>query len=308
VTKLNGTARPADRAWIAVDWGTSHLRVWVMDAQDRPLHRIDSDQGMTRLDRGGYEPVLLDLLGDWLDSGPVPVMVCGMAGARQGWAEAPYVATPCEPPRDGIAVPTDAARLQVHILPGIKQDGPPDVMRGEETQIGGFLRQEPGFDGVLCLPGTHNKWVQLSAREVVSFRTFMTGEIFALLGSQSVLRHSLSGDGWDEAAFAESVAETLSRPAALASGLFGLRADSLLNGTTPDVTRARLSGLLIGAELAAARPYWLGQEVVILGEDAVAGAYLAALKAQGVAARSVPAGDMTLAGLTAAYHHMKESR
>jgi 2-dehydro-3-deoxygalactonokinase len=198
-------------------------------------------------------------------------------------------------------------RLRVHILPGIKQMQPPDVMRGEETQIGGFLAQEPRFDGVLCLPGTHTKWAHISAQEVVSFRTFMTGELFALLGGQSVLRHSIAATGWDDAAFAEAVSDTLSRPAGLASGLFGLRAGSLLHDTAPEINRARLSGLLIGAELAAARPYWLGQEVAILGEDAVARAYLSALTAQGVAARVLPAETITLAGLTAAYHRMKET-
>jgi hypothetical protein len=73
-------------------------------------------------------------------------------------------------------------------------------MRGEETQIAGFLAQNPGFDGVLCLPGTHTKWVHISAGEVVSFRSFMTGELFATVGPHSVLRHSV-GEGWDDAAF-----------------------------------------------------------------------------------------------------------
>ncbi|SNS24259.1 2-dehydro-3-deoxygalactonokinase [Antarctobacter heliothermus] len=291
--------------WIAADWGTSHLRLWPMGDDDRPLRRIDSDLGMSRLTPEAYEPTLLNLLGDDLPE-TLPVIICGMAGSRQGWAEAPYVETPCAVPFEAPQVATRDPRLRVHILPGIKQMRPPDVMRGEETQIGGFLAKEPGFDGVICLPGTHNKWVHVSANEIVSFRTFMTGELFALIGSQSVLRHSLGDLGWDKAAFAEAVSDTLSRPATLTSSLFTLRADSLLNGTGADVTRARLSGLLIGAELAAARPYWLGQDIVILGEDAVAGAYRDALTAQGAVARLVPAGDITLAGLTAAYTHLKD--
>ena len=293
-------------SWIAVDWGTSNLRAWLMSGDDRPLHRFESDRGMGRLTRAEFEPVLLDLIGAHLPEGPLPVVVCGMAGARQGWAEAPYVAVPCAPPVTGVRVPTADPRLQVTILPGVRQDRPADVMRGEETQIGGFLVREPGFDGVLCLPGTHTKWVHLSARELVSFRTFMTGELFALIGGQSVLRHSLAGEGWDEAAFAEAAADTLSRPATLAGALFGLRAESLLHGTGPAVCRARLSGLLIGAELAAARPYWLGQQVAILGEGAMARAYQAALAAQGVTARLLPTEDITLAGLTAAMRHMRD--
>jgi 2-dehydro-3-deoxygalactonokinase len=307
MTRLNGSQPPTTPQWIAVDWGTSHLRLWAMDKADRPLQRIDSDLGMSRLTREAFEPALLDLIGGRLGADPMPVVVCGMAGARQGWAEAPYVATPCAPPLDGVRVATQDPRLQVRILPGIKQQKPADVMRGEETQISGFLTKEPEFDGVLCLPGTHTKWVHISAQEVVSFRTFMTGEMFALLGTQSVLRHSVPEGGWDDAAFAEALGDTLSRPAGLAAGLFGLRADTLLNDTAPEIARARLSGLLIGAELVAARPYWLGQEVVILGEDAVAAAYLTALQTQGVTARQVPVETITLAGLTAAYHRMKET-
>lgn len=293
--------------WLAVDWGTTRLRVWLMGADDMPIERLDSDRGMGQLSPEGFEPALLDLVGERLAPGQTPVVICGMAGARQGWAEAPYVAVPCEPPVAGIRPPVSDPRLEVYILPGIKQDRPADVMRGEETQIAGFLAQEPRFDGVLCLPGTHTKWVHVSAREIVSFRTFMTGELFALLSRQSVLRHSLAEDGWDDAVFADAVGDTLSRPAGLASGLFSLRAGSLLNGTEAAATRARLSGLLIGAELSAARPYWLGQEVVILGEDDLARAYAAALGPQGVQPRLMPVDGVTRAGLTAAYRQLSSS-
>ncbi len=297
-------------AWIAVDWGTSHMRLWPMDAQNRPLTRIDSDKGMSTLTLTGYEPALLDIAGPWItgssSTGPTDVLICGMAGARQGWAEAPYTAVPAKPPVTGTRVATRDPRLAVTILPGMKQTQPADVMRGEETQIGGFLAQNPGFDGVLCLPGTHTKWAHLSAAEVVSFRTFMTGELFALLSQSSVLRHSVS-EGWDDAAFLDAVDNAMSKPAAVAAALFGLRAEELLQGTPQSELRARLSGLLIGMELSAARPYWLGQDVAILGEDAISEAYRSALAQQGVPARRVASEALTLAGLTAAYSLLKET-
>lgn len=287
-------------AWIAADWGTSHLRVWLMDAQDRVIRRLTSDKGMGGLAPDAFEPALLDLVGDALGEGVTDVLICGMAGARQGWAEVPYAKVPCPAPTAAMTILTADPRLSVRILPGLSQAQPPDVMRGEETQIGGFLALEPGFDGVLCLPGTHCKWAHVSAAEIVSFRTFMTGEVFALLTKHSVLRHSTGGDDWDTAAFDEAVSDALSKPGRLLSDLFTLRADGLLNGTGAGVSRARLSGLLIGAELAAARPYWLGQPVVILGEDALARNYLAGLTAQGAEARTMAAEGITLAGLTAA--------
>ncbi|MEZ5779817.1 MAG: 2-dehydro-3-deoxygalactonokinase [Paracoccaceae bacterium] len=301
--------RAANPDWIAVDWGTSHLRVWRMRRSGAVLGRIDSDQGMGRLAPEGFEPVLLDLLKDDLPTeGHLSVICCGMAGSRQGWAEARYSAVPCPPPgiRKATLVPTGCESLVVHILPGLSQNSPPDVMRGEETQIAGFLATEPDFDGVICLPGTHCKWAHVSAGEVVSFRTFMTGELFAFLSGQSVLRHSVAGSGMDPASFSEAVERAISRPEALAGDLFSLRAEALLRGPDPVIARSRLSGLLIGAELAAARPYWLGRDIVIVGEGGIASAYEGALAAQGVAPRKFDAEEMTLDGLRAAYAQLRE--
>lgn len=282
-------------AWIAVDWGTSHLRAWLMRADGTVIERRQSDAGMGALERDGFEPALAALVGDVL---PAPVLACGMVGSRQGWAEAPYATAPCAPPSAAQAVQVPG--LDVRILPGVKQVRPADVMRGEETQIAGYLATYPGFDGVICLPGTHTKWVHISAGEIVSFRTAMTGEMFGLLSRHSVLRHSV-GSGWDADSFAAGVDQALSRPEALAASLFSLRAEGLLDGLDPDAARARLSGLLIGAELAAMRPYWLGQQVALIGATSLSGAYAAALSAQSVPCHSAGVEDMTLAGLTAAW-------
>ncbi|MEN8656767.1 2-dehydro-3-deoxygalactonokinase [Marivita sp.] len=295
--------------WLAVDWGTSHLRVWAMAQNGTVQTRRANDAGMSTLPRDGFEPALLDLAGDLLGVGLTPVVVCGMAGSRQGWAEAKYVATPCAPPGIDRAtyVPTRDPRLSVHILPGVKQTNPADVMRGEETQIAGFLALNPKFDGVVCLPGTHTKWVHISAGEIVSFRTFMTGEMFALLSQHSVLRHTAVGDGWDAAMFADAVSTGMSNPSEIAARLFSIRAEGLLNDLHADQARARLSGLLIGAELAAARPYWLGQHVALIGDDKLCKAYADALGAQGLPVERTDAERMTLEGLKAAYAGLKET-
>ena len=296
--------------WIAADWGTTHLRVWAMDSADRVLAEGESDQGMGALERAGYEAALLALVGGWLGTHAVPVVICGMAGSRQGWIEAPYASVPCAALTTGRMVSPGVSdpRLTVHVIPGLKQDQPADVMRGEETQIAGFLTGNPQFDGVLCLPGTHTKWVRISAGEVVSFQTFMTGEMFGLVSRQSVLRHGMAGEGWDDAAFAEGLGQALSRPDRIAAGLFGIRAEALLRGLDPAAARARLSGLFIGAELAGAKPYWLGQEVVVIGAAAIGRAYQSALKAQGLTTQLVAADRMSLAGLVAARAGLSGSR
>jgi 2-dehydro-3-deoxygalactonokinase len=301
---MGSDTRYAD--WVAVDWGTSQLRAWAMRG-DAPLAHAMSEDGMGTLDSAGFEPALLRLIDPWLGQDRMTVVACGMVGSRQGWAEAAYAAAPCAP---GAGRPTrppvSDKRLSVHILPGVKQETPADVMRGEETQIAGLLAREPGFGGIVCLPGTHTKWVEVSAGEIASFRTFMTGEIFALLSNQSVLRHSV-GDGWNDDAFRDAVSDAMSRPEAMAARLFSLRAEGLLQGLDPGAARARLSGLLLGAELAASRPYWLGQDVVIIGNAGLSAHYAEALGAQGLAPRIMDATDATLAGLTAAYRSLEKA-
>ncbi|MEM6729606.1 MAG: 2-dehydro-3-deoxygalactonokinase [Pseudomonadota bacterium] len=301
---MNIEATKAD--WIAVDWGTTRLRAWAMTASGSEIWAGASDKGMGVLAPEHFEGALLDVVAPHLGAGPVDIIACGMVGSRQGWVEAPYEAVPCPALPVGFARPeVKNPLLRVHVIPGIKQTASPDVMRGEETQIAGFLALNPGWDGVLCLPGTHTKWAEVSAGEIVSFRTFMTGELFALLSSQSVLKHSVAPTGWDEAAFVEAVGEAMGKPEAFAARLFSLRAETLLNGLDGAAARARLSGLLIGAELAAARPYWLGQQVAVIGAATISQIYGAALSAQSVPATIADGPRMTLAGLAAAYKGLK---
>lgn len=293
-----------DIEWIAVDWGTSNLRAWAM-GRDGILAHAESDHGMGKLTPEAFEPALLSLVEPWLGAGRT-VLACGMVGARQGWREAAYRRVPCPPtdPQGLTRVATQDHRLTVLIAPGLSQDRPADVMRGEETQIAGALALHPGFDGVFCLPGTHSKWVQVSAGEVVSFQTFMTGELFALLSTQSVLRHSMA-EGWDEPAFEGGLSDALSRPERIAAMLFSLRAEGLLHGLSGAAARARLSGLLIGIELAASRPYWLGQKVKLIGAEALSARYAAALALQGAPSDTLDATACTLAGLARLHAGLK---
>ena len=294
--------------WIAVDWGTSHLRAFAIGADGAVLDRAQSADGMGTLAQAEFEPALMRLIEPWLGDGSIPVIACGMVGAKQGWVEAPYCPVPCKP---GEAVPimpaTRDGRIKLHILPGVSQDSPADVMRGEETQTAGVIHENPQFDGILCLPGTHTKWIHISAEEIVSFRTAMTGELFALLSKNSVLRHSVAGEDFDADAFDAAVAETLSRPERLAQSLFNIRAEGLLHGQSPAAARGRLSGLLIGAELAAAKPYWLGQQVLIGGAPALVALYERALQSQGVLCQTRDAETLTLAGLRLVHAKLTEA-
>jgi 2-dehydro-3-deoxygalactonokinase len=222
-----------------------------------------------------------------------------MAGAKTGWVEAPYLKAPCPPVnRDKIIqIETEDQRISVSIVPGIMQKSPPDVMRGEETQIAGYLSKNPDFDGIISLPGTHTKWVHISAGEIVSFKTFMTGEIFLALSERSILKSSVQSNGFDQTSFLDAFEDTYYNPALLSAKLFGLRAADLLENTSTKFLKSKLSGYLIGSELAGAKSYWLGQNIVMIGNDNLCILYEKALKKLGLDATIENTQNVTLNGL-----------
>ena len=291
-----------DISLIVADWGTSNLRIWGMDHQGNIVHTANSDKGMSSLEPSEFEPYLISQIKNWLpreENARCHVVICGMAGAKSGWKEAPYLKVPC-PPIDKektIQVETKDKRISVSILPGIMQKSPPDVMRGEETQIAGYLSKKPDFDGIICLPGTHTKWVHISVGEIVSFRTFMTGEIYQTLSECSILKNSVKSNDFDLTTFLEAFGDTYSNPALLSSKLFGLRAADLLENISAKFLKSKLSGYLVGSELAGAKSYWLGQNIVMIGNDELCILYKKALKNLGLNVTIENTQNVTLSGL-----------
>ncbi len=289
--------------WIAVDWGTTHLRVWAMQEGADVLASASSDKGMGTLQPDEFEEALLELVSGWLGQGrPMQVLACGMVGARQGWVEADYLPVPAAPlvPARFQPVTSLDARIAVSIIPGLKQVNPPDVMRGEETQLAGFLAQNADFEGAVCMPGTHTKWVHIAGGRVRRFCSYMTGELFSLLEARSVLRHSLAGGGFSSDTFKDTLVQVINQPGLAMSGLFRLRADDLLNGSAAADLRARLSAYLIGSELDASRAEWTDQRVALVGAPNLNALYGQALKVCGCVPEIHDAAPLTLEGLCAA--------
>lgn len=296
----------ADIAHVVVDWGTSSFRLWALDRAGRVLGERRDAQGLAASSAHGFEHVLETHLSALGIPDGVPVMMCGMVGSRGGWIEAPYLDTPLR--LDGLArqaVAARSSRRPVRILPGLAQRDPahPDVMRGEETQLLALTRE--GGSGLVCLPGTHSKWVVLKEGAVERFATFMTGEVFHLLRTASVLAPAVADAGdiaTTSAAFAQGVSEGLAAPERLGSALFRLRASWLLAGTESTATLSRLSGFLIGIELAgAARQFGTQNPIALVAAGPLAAAYLGALDVAGVTNVALrDAEDCVRAGLHAA--------
>ena len=292
----------SDITLIAADWGTSNLRIWGIDHRGQVIDSINNGKGMASLIPSEFEPYLISLIESWLPkegNAKCPIIICGMAGAKNGWKEAAYLKAPCPPinKKKIIQDETDDQRISVSIVPGIMQTSPPDVMRGEETQIAGYLSKNPNFDGIICLPGTHTKWAHISANEIVSFKTFMTGEIFLSLSERSILKTSVQSNDFDSTSFLEAFEDTYSNPALLSSKLFGLRAADLLENTSTKFLKSKLSGYLIGCELAGAKSYWLGQNIIMIGNNDLCILYQKALKKLGMNATIENTQNVTLDGL-----------
>ena len=245
-----------DPAFIGLDWGTTSFRAYLAADDGQALEALAQGEGALALKAGEHEPYLRGRLAPWLERWPnLPVLACGMVGAKQGWREAPYVACPAglaEIASATLAIATSFGA--VRIAPGMRATdarGAPDVMRGEETQVLGALALGGG-DGAYVLPGTHSKWARVEGGRIIGFETFMTGEVFAVLKAHSVLGRMMapprSGEGFVRGVEA---ARDLERPGDLLHAIFAARTFGLFETLPADQLGEYLSGLLIGAEISA---------------------------------------------------------
>jgi len=277
-----------------------------MDSAGGIIGERRSDEGMTAAAKTGFASVLqlhLDALGTAQD---LPVVVCGMAGARQGWVEAGYIDTPARLTAilDHAVVVGGQAR-DIRILPGIAQRErmSPDVMRGEETQLLGALGLDASGDADVCMPGTHSKWVRVRGGTVERFATFMTGELFSAVARDTILSHAVAGaaDTVDTDAFTLAVAAAHAAPAMAANLLFRVRSGQLLFGGSASAARETISGTMIGLELAAGLAGRAPKApVTLIASGRLEMLYRLALETFGVPFRHVDADDAVRRGLAMA--------
>lgn len=299
----------SDENWIAVDWGTSNLRVWLMSGA-QIIASKSSTAGMGTLKPEQFEHALLDLISDWLDNhastDKIIVIACGMVGAKMGWQEATYASVPCDPTGVATTKPkVNDPRIDVHILSGLCQNEPADVMRGEETQIAGFLSKQPKYTGLICMPGTHSKWVKIDNGKVMHFTTAMTGELYSLLCKHSVLSQLMDKHGRDEKAFLAGVKQAADAPELALNNLFSLRARAVLNGVGKAGTAAHLSGLLIGTEIVTMKRAMMNDvpdaRVDLLGSGVLGELYATAFTALGETITPIDVSELTVLGLINAW-------
>jgi 2-dehydro-3-deoxygalactonokinase len=281
---------------IAVDWGTSNRRAYLLAPDGTVLDRMEDGRGVTSVEQAEFPSAVAEIERRL---GGHPMLLAGMIGSNRGWLEAPYVACPA-------TVSDVAARLVLAggsaaaIVPGLSyvEGGRGDVMRGEEVQIFGLMALPGAADSLtICHPGTHTKWARTSGDSIDGFRTVMTGEMFGLLRDHSILAPLMQGEVDPGEAFARGVAAAYAG-AGLTSELFSLRSGALLSLLAPGDALPMASGLLIGADLREglgwSRP---PGEVVVLGRPSLTRLYAAAILAVGGQARQVDGAAAFVAGM-----------
>jgi 2-dehydro-3-deoxygalactonokinase len=282
---------------IAIDWGSSSFRGYLMAPGGEILDVVASGDGIARVAAGAYPATLKRLTGHWLEAHPsLTIIASGMVGSRHGWREAAYVKCPAGP-RDVAAHLTqvEADGRRVHLAAGLSyvdEAGQPDVMRGEETEIFGIA---DAGGRLIVLPGSHSKWAKVDGDRIVAFKTFVTGELFAALRDHTVagaFARAAPAKGPGKA-FALGVRRGAAAGACQGKSgviglLFGARSLPLMGGLAEDDAGEYLSGLLVGGEIGEARRLFPGEAPHVAGAEALVERYLAAFEALGVPARAAP--------------------
>lgn len=295
---------------LALDWGTSSLRGVLLAPDGTVLEQAHTGEGILSVTDHDFEAVFRRLFGPWLERYPSTiVLAAGMIGSRQGWREAAYASCPTGFDELADAVVWHSVDdVRIGFVPGVVVEHAtsktPDVIRGEEIQIFGALDAMNIDSGIFVLPGTHSKWVQVRDRKIVSFHTYMTGELFALLRHQSILARLMPASGdptWPEGRDAFLRGCAASGKGALLHDLFAIRASGLFDRLHAHEQPDYLSGLLIGEEIREALLTLSGpapENVYLVCNDALSDRYRAALTAHGIEGIATPA-NASFTGLLA---------
>ena len=286
------------RQLVALDWGTSSLRAARLDAQGGVVEERALPRGILTVPAGEFPKVFAEATAQWPADKDTLFILSGMVGSRQGWQEAPY----CSCPAGFADIAAALAWVEpgrIAIVPGMccEQQGVPDVMRGEETQVFGAMQLLGIAKGLFVLPGTHSKWVHVSDGRIKNFSTFMTGEFYALLRQHSILARTLPEDDGelDAMAFERGVHYAM-HSANLMHTAFSVRTLSLFDKMPAAAMPSYLSGLVIGEELRSQHLSRIADPIVIVAGPALAKRYELAMRLLDIPAKAVGA-EATWRGL-----------
>ena len=306
---------------VIVDWGTSYLRAYLCEVTANSLTRLDTALGLGVLKvDGNFEGELFNRIRPWVEKfGIMPIMMSGQIGSSLGWHETKYLACPTQP--EAIASSCYRFSTQEHcmaIIPGLScshDNDYHDVMRGEELQVLGWLEQDPIHKKgthLVCLPGTHTKWILIKDGEIKLFKTAMTGELYDLLCSHSVLIQPGKKE-YNFEAFEQGATYTLnSKLGSLTHGLFSVRTKQLFKELPPEHAASYLSGMLIGSDVRAAlnATEWRLAEldnIAIVGSNHLSEQFSHVLTLLNISNKLFSVEDCSIAGFSKLYKLMEKN-
>ena len=263
------------------------------------IDQVSTQEGMKFIEQNEFEKILIKNIDAWNNKFDIKVIIAsGMVGAKQGWIEVPYINSPCDIRNVNFKTFKILDDANIHILSGVSQFNPSDVMRGEETQIAGFLLNNVDFNGSICLPGTHSKWVNMNSYNIQEFTTFLTGELYEIVKKYSILNHSLNTTELDDEIVKSSAKLIIENPSFISNKLFEIRADNLLKNSNQTSNNSKLVGYLLGIELSGSRTYWEDKDLVIIGSSNLNKYYELILNGRSNSIRLFNSSDMALNGLS----------
>jgi 2-dehydro-3-deoxygalactonokinase len=287
--------------FLAIEWTSATFHAFLFAPDGTLLEERQEARGVNHIVDGAFDAALRETVGDWAADAS-RIYLSGMITSRNGWVETPYAKAP--------ASLTDiAARAIVrHIdglpplvfLPGVSVRDPlPDMMRGEELKVFGAMGQS---SGLVALPGAHTKWVTVKNGRIERFVTYMSGEIAALLKSNSLVGKLIPAQSADNPdAFLRGV--RLARDRRIGGNIlrriFSARSLVLFEDLAPADISDYLSGLLIGAEVNEVIEEYgpPDRQVTLIDAPALCQRYRLALRETGMTSAAVD--NAALAGFRA---------
>ena len=287
---------------IFIDWGTTNVRVFLVDGLSGDvIDQRKSDKGIKFVPRGAYPAVFSELTQGWLDTAKFTLMA-GMVGSANGWEEAAYVPLPASPLKVSEHIHNLSVTPNVYIVGGLcchGIDNTYDVIRGEEVQIIGLMSKIEQEKQLVCLPGTHSKWLEIDEDNIIdSFTTVMSGDFFSAICTSTIMAMMLdSPQAFSHDDFQKGV-ELSARPGGIMAHMFKVRGALLFNQIQPEHIESMISGIVIGSEIHSMKEvYNTNAKIQVIGSDSLGEKYSLAFEMLAIAHQVHDGDSLSLEGM-----------
>ena len=282
--------------WIAIDWGTTNFRAWFIK-NDKVLKEINKPHGIKNIPNKNFEDILnKNIKIPKKNNRKIKIISCGMIGSKQGWLDTGYEKNLNLTKNNLVKVKTKNKYIDFYIVKGLSQKQPYDVIRGEETQVLGYLESDKKFSGFICLPGTHSKWIKITKGKLINFKTYMTGELFEIISRNSILKYSINDKKINLKIFKNSVILSQRKYFNLFDYLFEFRSRSLLT-KKKYYPKSELLAYLIGNEIKSNINELRNFKVIIIGSDFNSKLYSQAMQILKIDNKIINSKNITINGL-----------